>query len=284
MSHYRLETLADGFVFLEGPRWQVDRLWVSDVFGNAVYTVSESGKRSFIAAFPQGASGISILPDGRVVVVSMRDRKLMEIGADGALSVYADLSGHFEHFANDTVTDRDGNIYVGNPGYDIFNHAEPKGADMLRVTPGREIHVAARDLAFPNGAAITPDGRTLIVAETFVGRLSAFDRAPDGSLSNRRVWAELGARTPDGICLDESGAVWAASFATGEFVRVREGGQVQDVIACPGKRAVACNLGGADGRTLFALTYAGTLEDIPTGKAAGQVEVCRVAVAGAGSP
>jgi sugar lactone lactonase YvrE len=284
MADYTLKTLAEGFVVLETPRWRGDRLWMSDVFGEAVYTMSEGGESTLVARVPGRAAGISILPDGRCVVVSQANRKLMLVGADGALSVYADLSSFAPYDLNDTVCDELGNIYAGHFGYDLYNDAEPEPASLILVTPTRESRVAAEGLEFPNGMVITPDGTTLIVAETFVGRLTAFDRAPDGSLSNRRVWAALGERTPDGIGLDAEGGVWVASFLTGEFVRVLEGGAITDVIPVPGKRAMACTLGGADGKTLFCMTFEGTLDDIVAGRKGARVEVCQVAVPGAGSP
>jgi sugar lactone lactonase YvrE len=284
MANYTLETLADDFVFLEGPRWHGGQLWLSDMWGNTVYTLSEAGRRGKVATLPQRPSGISFLPDGRVVVVSMVDRRLMLVGAGGNLSQYADLSGMVSHDINDTVCDAAGNIYVGNFGYDLLNHAEAKTAELIMVTPGGQSKVVADGLEFPNGAVITPDGKTLIIAETFGHKLTAFTRAADGTLSGRRVWAALGERTPDGICLDASGAVWVSSFVSGEFVRVKEGGEVLDVITLTDKRAVACNLGGADGHTFFALTFAGALEDVTSGKKLAQVEVCRVEVPAAGSP
>lgn len=284
MANYTLETLADDFVFLEGPRWHGGQLWLSDMWAHTVYTLSESGKRTKVATMPERPSGINFLPDGRVVIVSMADRRLKLVAPDGALSTYADLSGLVEHDINDTVCDRDGNIYVGNFGYDLLNHAEPKTAELIMVTPTGQCKVVADGLEFPNGAVITPDGGTLIIAETFGHKLTAFNRAADGSLSGRRVWAALGERTPDGICLDASGAVWVSSFMTGEFVRVAEGGEVLDVIATGEKRAVACNLGGADGRTFFGLTFDGALEDVASGKRLARVEVCRVPVGAAGSP
>lgn len=284
MAKYKMETLADGFVFLEGPRWHAGQLWLSDMRGETVYTLSETGKRRAVARFPHYPSGINFLPDGRVVIVSMQDRKLMLVDADGKLSEYADLSTMVSNDINDSVCDAAGNIYVGNFGYDLLNHADPKPADLIMVTPSRQCKVVASGLEFPNGAVITPDGRLLIIAETFGHKLTAFDRAADGTLSNRRVWAHLGERTPDGICLDAEGAVWVASFITGEFVRVLADGGIGDIIATPGKRAVACNLGGADGRTLFGLTFEGELDDIGSGKKLARVEVCRVAVGAAGSP
>lgn len=284
MAKYKLEMLADGFIFLEGPRWHDNQLWLSDMRGETVYTLSEAGKRSKVASFPKHPSGINFLPDGRVVIVSMQDRKLMQVEAGGKLSEYADLSTMVSYDINDSVCDASGNIYVGNFGYDLLAGEAPKTADLIMVAMSGQSKVVASGLEFPNGAAITPDGRTLIIAETFGHKLSAFDRAADGSLSNRRVWAHLGERTPDGICLDAEGAVWVSSFVTSEFVRVLPDGSIGDIIVTPGKRAVACNLGGADGRTLFALTFAGELADLGSGKPLAAVEVCRVEVAAAGSP
>jgi sugar lactone lactonase YvrE len=284
MSSPSLEVLADGFVFLEGPRWHDGRLWFSDMWGHAIHTVSESGACRRIAEVPNRPSGLSFLPDGSLVAVSMADRKLLRIAADGTTSPYADLSALAPVDINDTVADAAGNIYVGHFGFDIFNDAPPALASLILVKPDGSCRVAAPDMNFPNGTVITPDGGTLICAETFAHQLTAFERAADGSLSRRRVWAGLGERTPDGICLDREGAIWVASFGSGEFLRVREGGEVLECIAAPGKRAVACNLGGADGRTLFALTYEGEIHEIASGAPKARIEVCRVAVPGAGSP
>ena len=254
------------------------------MWGETVYTLTEAGERTAVAKLPQHPSGINFLPDGRMVVVSMQDRKLMLVEAGGKVSEYVDLSKMIANEINDSVCDADGNIYVGNLGYDLLNHEAPKTADLVMVTPSRECKVVASGIEFPNGAVITRDGRTLIIAETFGHRLTAFDRAADGTLSGRRVWADLGERTPDGICLDAEGAVWVASFTTREFLRVLPGGSIGDIITLSDRLAVACNLGGADGRTLFCLTYQGELGDIGTGKKLARVECCRVAVAGAGSP
>lgn len=284
MAKYKLEMLADGFIFLEGPRWHDQQLWLSDMRGETVYTLSETGKRSKVASFPKHPSGINFLPDGRVVIVSMQDRKLMQVEAGGTLSEYADLSNMVSYDINDSVCDASGNIYVGNFGYDLLAGEAPKTADLIMVPMSGQPKVVASGLEFPNGAVITQDGRTLIIAETFGHKLSAFDRAADGTLSNRRVWAHLGERTPDGICLDAEGAVWVSSFVTSEFVRVLPDGSIGDIIVTAGKRAVACNLGGADGRTLFGLTFAGELADLGSGKPLAAVEVCRVEVGAAGSP
>lgn len=284
MAASGLETLAEGFCFLEGPRWRDDRLWVSDMWGHAVHTVSLDGEVREIVKVPNRPSGLNFLPDGRLVIVSMADRRLLTLEDDGSLAPYADVSALVTADINDSVVDPDGGIYVGNFGYDLMGGAEPTLANLVRVTPDGQASVVADEMNFPNGTVITPDGATLICAETFGHLLTAFDRGADGALSNRRVWADLGERTPDGICLDAEGAIWVASFVSGEFVRVTADGKVTDVIEVPGKRAVACNLGGPDGRTLFALTFEGEMEEIASGEKKARVEVCTVDVGTSGSP
>ncbi len=284
MKKLTTSPFVDDFVFLEGPRWHDGKLWVSDMFGNTVYTIKTDGQRTPMATFPNRPSGINFMPDGSVVIVSMADRKLMTLGDDGTLTEYADLSGILEYDINDCVCAPNGNIYVGTFGYDVFAHEEPKSATLTLVKPDGTIKTVAEDVHFPNGAVITPDGKTLIVAETFVGRLTAFNIEEDGSLSGRRVFAELGAYTPDGICLDVDGAVWVAAFENGEFIRVLDGGEITHKIDTGDRRAVACNLGGDDGKTLYCLIYDGNLDDIPEGKRNAKIETVTVEVAGAGSP
>jgi sugar lactone lactonase YvrE len=275
--------LADGFVFLEGPRWHDGSLWVSDMWGFKVYRISTNGAREVLFELPERPSGLGFLPDGTPLVVSMANRKILKL-VNGALVEHADLSAHASGDCNDMVVDAQGRAYVGNFGFDIFNGAPPQMANLVRVDPDGSTHVVAQELNFPNGAVLTNGGRTLVVAETFGNVLTAFDLAANGTLSNRRVWAALGERTPDGICLDQDGAIWVASFMTGEFVRVLEGGVVSDIVPVPGKAAVACQLGGEDGRTLFCLTYKGTIEDLHQGKVAGAIETVRVNSPAAGSP
>ena len=284
MATTQLEVLAEGFVFLEGPRWRDERLWLSDMYGQAIHTITEAGAVSKVADVPNRPSGLNFLPDGRLVTVSMTDNKLYVVDDAGGLSDYANLSALVTGHINDSVVDTAGNIYVGNFGFDLAAGENPVPTNLVRVATDGSTAVAAEDLLFPNGTVITPEGGTLICAETFANRLTAFTRAADGTLGNRRVWADLGMRQPDGICLDEAGAVWVSCIGAGEFIRVLEGGEVAQTIKAPGKLAIACNLGSADGRTLFALTYEGELADIPSGAKNARVEVCRVEVAGSGSP
>lgn len=283
MKELTTTPLAEDFVFLEGPRWHDGKLWVSDMFGQTVYTVSPSGEKAAVVQLPNRPSGINFMPDGAVVIVSMADRKLMR-WQNGELSEYADLSAELPYDINDSVCAANGNIYVGTFGYDVFAHEEAKPATLTLVKPDGTIQTVAEDIHFPNGAVITPDGKTLIIAETFVCKLSAFDIQADGSLTNRRVFADLAPYTPDGICLDAAGAVWVSAFDQGEFIRVLDGGEITHKVDVGDRRAVACNLGGEAGKTLFCLIYDGNLDDIPKGARNAKIETATVEIAGAGSP
>ncbi len=283
MKELTTKPLADDFVFLEGPRWHDGKLWVSDMFGNTVYTVTPDGKKEAVVELPNRPSGMNFMADGSVVIVSMTDRKLMRL-QDGQLSEYADLSDHLPYDINDCVCASNGDIYVGTFGYDVFGGGEAKPASLTLVKPDGTIKTVAKDIQFPNGAVITNGGKTLVLAETWGCLLSAFDIEADGSLSNRRVFAELGEYTPDGICLDAEGAIWVSAFDQGEFIRVLEGGEITHKINTGGKRAVACNLGGVDGKTLFCLIYDGDLGDIPKGARNAKIETATVEVAASGSP
>jgi sugar lactone lactonase YvrE len=270
--------LADGVYFGEGPRWRDGRLWFSDFFAHAVKSVSLAGDLRTEVELDDQPSGLGWTPDGELLIVSMTRRQLLRRSADGGLSVHADLGAVAEFHCNDMVVDALGRAYVGNFGFDLDAAIAARGiesvladhptARLALVTPDGEVRVAASDMDFPNGSVITPDGRTLIVGETFAARLTAFDIGSDGALSNRRVWASTGGRPPDGIALDAEGAVWMANPMAPECVRIAEGGEVLEVIAT-GQPCYACMLGGEDGRTLFMLTAAalgGDAAATPTGK------------------
>lgn len=275
--------LAHGFGFVEGPRWHEGRLFVSDMGAKQVLTVGLDGHVEEVCAVDGRPSGIGWLPDGRMLVVSMNDRRIVRLEPDGTLVEHADVSGLVSAPCNDMVVDGRGNAYVGNPGFDMRNPPSPlPAAELVLVRPDGSARVVDRSVVFPNGPAVTPDGGTLIVAETMGRRLSAFDIAEDGTLSNRRVYAELPGRAPDGIALDAEGAVWVADAEGGACVRVREGGEITDVVDT-GRGCFACALGGPDRRTLFLLTGDGF-----TGEAirrrSGAIETVEVDVPGAGLP
>jgi sugar lactone lactonase YvrE len=282
----KLEPWLDGFAFLEGPRWHDGRLWFSDMHAQRVYAASEDGAVEAIARVAACPSGLGWLPDGRLLVVSMEDRKLQRREPGGELVTHADLASVATYHCNDMVVDAAGRAYVGNFGFDLHTQQKPRAASLALVQRDGSVSEAARDLQFPNGAVITPDGATLVVGESFGRRLTAFDiDAATGALRNRRVWAQLeGGAVPDGICLDADGAVWVASPMTREVVRVHEGGRVSQRIASGERMAIACMLGGADRRTLFVLTSHTIDPDECRRLRSARIERVRVDAPGAGLP
>ena len=280
-----LETmvLLDGLLFGEGPRWHNGKLWFSDMYANWVMTVTIDGKAETVVEVPGRPSGLGWLPDGRLLVVSMMDRRLLRLDPDGLVEV-ADLSGLASYHCNDMVVDQQGRAYIGNigkPTLEEDRHFEP--AEIVLVTPDGDARIVASDMLLPNGSVITPDGCTLIVAETYGSRLTAFNIEPSGSLTRRRVWAQLGDAFPDGICLDADGAIWVASLGNPEVLRVREGGEVTHRIKVS-TQAYACMLGGLERRTLFVLTAETSNPDEARIKVSGCVEVVEVNIPGAGLP
>jgi sugar lactone lactonase YvrE len=275
--------LAEGFGFAEGPRWHDGRLVFADMGSKQVLTVDLTGEVEEVCVVEGRPSGIGWLPDGRMLVVSMNDRRVVRLEPDGTLVEHADLSRLASAPCNDMVVDGRGNAYVGNPGYDMRNPPSPlPAAELVLVRPDGSAEVVDRSVRFPNGPAVTPDGRTLIVAETVGERLSAFDIGDDATLSNRRTYADLPGRAPDGIALDADGAVWVADASGNACVRVREGGEVTDVVDT-GRGCFACALGGPDRTTLFLLTGEGFSGEAIR-KRTGAIETVEVAVPGAGLP
>lgn len=278
------DVLLEGLAFGEGPRWHDDRLWFSDMHRHIVQALDiSSGEVTTIVEVPGAPSGLGWLPDGTLLVVSMEDRRVVRF-EDGVLREHADLSAWAMFHCNDMVVDAVGRAYVGNFGFDLHGGAAPAPAVMVRVDPDGSARPAVDDLMFPNGTVITPDGSTLIVGESFGARLTAFDVDADGSLSRRRVWAQLdGGAVPDGICLDAEGAVWLASPTTNECVRVLEGGEVTDRVALD-RGAFACALGGDDRRTLLICSALESDPSTSVALASGRIEAVRVDVPGAGLP
>jgi sugar lactone lactonase YvrE len=274
--------LAEGFLFPEGPRWHEGKLWVSDMQARWVMTVDLQGNKGKIVEVPGSPSGLGWLPDGRLLVVSMTDRRLLRFDGAGLAEV-ADLSRLASFHCNDMVVDRQGRAYIGNFGFDFAAGAPVSPAEIVLVTLDGRARRVGEDLLFPNGTVITPDRKTLIVAETFGQRLTAFDLEPDGSLSHRRAWAPLAGAFPDGICLDAEGAVWVAAPEPGEVLRVREGGLITDRVQVS-TRPYACMLGGPDRRTLLACTAESAIPGRGRAKTGGRVEMIEVEVPGAGLP
>jgi sugar lactone lactonase YvrE len=260
------EVVLDGLSFLEGPRWHDGRLWVSDFYTESVIATDGRGVAEVVARVPQQPSGLGFLPDGRALIVSMRDRRILRREPDGGLVAHADLSAQVEPVLNDLIVDVDGHAYVGNFGFDLMAGGTPAATTLWHVAPDGTARAVAEDLWFPNGMVITAD-RVLVVAESFGGRLTAFDIAEDHSLTNRRPWAVFGSPAapgpdaevmlagldvvPDGICLDEEGAIWVADATHARVVRVRAGGTILDEVSTAPLAVFACMLGGDDGRTLF---------------------------------
>ncbi len=278
----KTETLADRLVFPEGPRWREGKLWFSDMNAQRVMTIDLSGNLKSVAEVPAGPSGLGWLPDGRLLIVSMQDRRLLRLDTDG-LKTVANLWDLATYHCNDMVVDRLGRAYIGNFGFDLSIPEIVKPAEIIMVTPEGKALVVADKLLFPNGTVITPDGKTFIVAESWGARLTAFDIEENGSLINRRVWAPLEGKVPDGICLDEEGAVWIACPRSSAVFRVHEGGKISRRIQM-NAQTYACMLGGPTGRTLFILTSEPP-EPFADGKSpGGRIEIIEVEVPHAGWP
>ncbi|MEU2006742.1 SMP-30/gluconolactonase/LRE family protein [Rhodococcus sp. NPDC019627] len=279
------EVLCDGFDFLEGPRWHGDRLWVSDLFRQRVYTVTPDGSATEVAVVEGVPSGIGFLPDGRALIVSMQDRKVMRLEHDGSLEVHADLTPLVgdDSILNDMMTDSDGWSYVGNIGYDSVRGAEPKPGNIVLVSPTGSASVTnSGDLDLPNGCGLLPGGATMVTSESVAHRLLAWD-VVDHTLTNRRVYSDLPDKLPDGLTVDAAGGVWVACFLSHEFLRL-EDGTVTHRIATGNRRAVSCTLGGENRRTLFCLTADTSLEDLAQGRAKSRIETVIVDIPGASSP
>ena len=277
-----LTVLLDGIYFGEGPRWRNGHLYLSDFYAQEVLKVDPAGKRESIATVPNQPSGLGWLPDGTMLIVSMKDRKLLKLTEDGLIE-HADLSSVAGYHCNDMVVSDNGRAYVGNFGYNHYEEPVEKTANLARVDPDGSVHCAATGLRFPNGSVITPDGKTLVVGETRGNCLTAWNIATDGSLSKHRVWADLGANFPDGICLDAEGAIWVADPRLKETIRVREGGMVTHRISTGELGSYACMLGGDDRKTLYICTAPGSGPGAAEVRG-GRVEYCRVDVPGSGLP
>jgi sugar lactone lactonase YvrE len=293
----KLAVVLDEYSFLECPRWHDGRLWVSDFYTNQVVATDGRGNTEVVAEVPGQPSGLGFLPDGRALIVSMRDRRVLVRGESGQLTEHADLSHAVPDMLNDMVVDEQGRAYVGNFGFDLMSGAALRYTTLTRVDPDGTVSTAAEDLGFPNGSVILPGG-VLVVAETFAGRLTAFDIAEDGELTGRRVWARFGEtpRTddvgeamqglqvgPDGICADAEGAIWVADALHARVIRVREGGEILDEIPT-GMGVFACMLGGDDGRTLFMCVAPSFAEHERRAAREAQLLAARVEVPHAGLP
>jgi sugar lactone lactonase YvrE len=277
------KTLASGFAFPEGPRWHDGQLWFSDQHDGRVHVLNPDGSSAESFIVPGRPSGMGWLPDGDLLVVSMLERRLYR-RHDSMLTPYAELGALHPGNSNDMVVDRAGRAYAGNIGFD-FDAGEPFTPTVIAlVTPDGTVSVAAGDIACPNGSVITPEGRTLIVAESSGKCLTELDIAADGTLINRRLFADLGDRVPDGICLDAEDCVWVAAPFAGTALRVRRGGEITDSVPIQGAAAYACMLGGADGRDLFICCATHHEPHLTVQVRTGRIDVARAPAAGAGWP
>jgi sugar lactone lactonase YvrE len=280
-----LQTLMTGLVFGEQPRWHEERLWFSDWGTQEVIAVDLEGKSEVILRAPSFPCCVDWLPDGRVLVVSGRDGLLLRKEPDGSLVTHANLSGISDPPAgNELVVDGRGNAYVNGGGFDLMADEDFAPGIVALVAPDGSARQVADGIAFPNGMVVTPDNATLIVAESYANKLTAFDIAADGSLSNRRVWADLDRGVPDGLCLDAENAVWYGDVPNTRCVRVREGGEVLQTIDLD-RGCFACALGAADRRTLFliATKWSGPA-NMFDGPPTGQVLTVQAPAPGAGWP
>lgn len=267
MAERKLKPLLEGGAFFEGPRWHEGRWWVSDFYRQLVLTVDADGRAEDVMRVEQQPSGLGWMPDGSLLVVSMKDHRILRRSSDGELTEHADVSAHCGGHLNDMVVDANGRAYVGNFGFDLMGGADPAPAALVRVDPDGSASVAAEEMLFPNGSVISEDGRTLIVGETAGARYTAFTIGADGSLTDRRVWAQVAATpelgplaetlpqlafAPDGCALDAEEHIWAADAVGARCCRVAPGGAIVEEIRAPeGHGIFACMLGGGDGRTLL---------------------------------
>ena len=288
MAQPRLTKLLTGIALGESPRWHDGRLWFADWGAQEIVAVDLSGRAEVIVKvqFPSFPMCFDWLPDGRLLIVSSRDGRLLRREADGSLVTHADLSGLVKAGKpwNEIVVDGRGNAYVNNTGFEFPGGAFAPGTIVL-LKPDGTARQVADGIAFPNGMAVMPDNQTLIVAESYGKRLTAFDIAADGGLSNRRVWADLlGDAYPDGICIDAEGAVWFADVPNRRCSRVGEGGEVLQTIELD-RGCFACMLGGAEAKTLFMVARQwGGVESMAEAQPTGEIVTVEAPAARAGWP
>lgn len=294
MEHYQARVVREGLSFGEAPRWRDGRLWYSDFYRHAIYSTDEEGVDERLEVMVPGQpSGLGWLPDGELLYVSMTDQRVMR-RRDGASALFADVSSSCGFWANDMVVAETGCAYLGSFGFDLdvmlrdlgpagMMAAPPPTTNLVVLDPSGAIIQVVPDMAFPNGSVITPDGMTLIVAETLAARLSAFTITARGTVVDRRIWAPLEFVAPDGICLDADAQVWVANALTNQCLRVTEGGDVTAIVETT-KRAYACMLGGPDRTRLFVMTAPTSDRFAVASLTEAAIEAADVEVPGAGRP
>jgi sugar lactone lactonase YvrE len=270
-----METVIEGLKFPEGPRWRDGRLLFADMLECRIAATDLHGPVETIVELDDRPSGLGQLPDGRWIAVAMDTKQILLLDGDRVPTVHAELGAVAPGPCNDMVVDPQGRAYVG---------VMAETAPVILVTPDGRSRVVAEGLKGPNGAVITDGGATLVFAETRGGRLVAWSIADDGTLRDERTWADLGEHTPDGICLDAEGAIWVSSYAQHQFVRVLEGGRVTDALDTGEGWALACALGGAEGRTLLGMCAVSSREDFQLGLSRGWIAAATVDVPGVDMP
>lgn len=298
------DLVADGFSFIEGTRWRDGRLYASDMFNHNVLSFDGSGNVTTVCSLPESPSGLGFAPDGSLLIVSQGSRRVLR-WTGSRLEEWVDLSHVLPFMANEMAVDPQGRAYVGNYGWDSDADPTTQSTSIALVQPDGRVSIAATDLVFPNGTVLTPDGRTLIISETYAARVSAFDVAADGTLSNRRVWASFSdkqyktiedakhdakagnAILPDGIVLDAEGALWIADAGGRAAVRVAEGGEILARVPTGNLSTYAVALGGSDRQTLYIGAATPLLEiELPfrPGVTKSSLLKCRIDVPGVGLP
>lgn len=283
------EPFAEGLVFGEGLRWHAGRLWVSDMLGRKVYSYTEQGERSLVAEVPGRPNGLGFLPDGRLVIGSMADTRLLRVEPSGQVSLHADLSAHMTGYTGDIAIDAAGRVYVDDVGYRVFEGEPSAPGRLLLVQPDGAVSVIEEGLKFPNGMWIAPGGQRLLFAEGRAGRIFEYDLVDPrpgstalGGLTGKRVFADFGGELLDGMCMDTEGAVWQCQPYARRVVRVAPGGRITHELPFPGDKPVACALGGADRRKLFVVAADYTLERMAKDDSRAALHVARVEVPGFG--
>lgn len=299
MSEHQLTEVATNYTYTEGPRWHEGKLWFVDFYTHSVNRVEDDGSITQVATVEHQPSGLGWLPDGRMLVVSMKDRKVLRMEDDGSLVVHADISQHCNGPANDMVVAANGQAYIGEFGFDLMGGADYAHSVIILVNPDGSSRVVARDQQFPNGMSITEDGQTLLVNELFGNRVSQFSIKEDGSLGPRRDFAafgELGDEpsvdkrlasatiVPDGQALDAEGAVWVADAVNQRAARLAEGGEILDEVSTAPNGVFAVALGGEDGKTLFLSVAPDFFEDKRSATREASLVSTKVDVPRAGRP
>ncbi len=275
------EIVLTGLAFGEGPRWRGRHLWFSDFYRHGIYKLNESGDEELVLKVPTQPSGLGWLPSGDLLFVSMLDKSLKRMNSEGQVALHADLSDIANGPCNDMVVGQDGTAYVGNFGFE--EGQEFNQATLAIVGADGNVSEGPNGLDFPNGTVLSPNGDQLILAESYGSRLLSFEVHADGSLSGRRVFADLGSRVPDGICLDAEGGVWVGDPVNHSVFRVVDGGQITDHIDLE-LNCYACTLGGQDLKTLYLVTAPTSGRGGAAERREGRIERVRVEIPGTGSP